>query len=282
MNSSTPWNPSPTSLPAPASAAPDSIAKPPTLRWLRYSPPKPPTSILFGDLPARSKHSSTIAASLTPSSPCPLLPLPPSAPPGSITAGSNTVALGERKPPRPLNLEPRRVSRPQPVRLAMGLSCRFHLCAQPHPARLDQQLRRPPLFPLQSALVCGQLCLHRRAGAMGAPLCCAHHPRAPRPRRTRNQLDAHARFAAAAGPSSRSPACSCCGACATPNMPRLKALSSTTPSPPFLWIVIAAEPYPWNPFRWHVIVETQNFYQIRRGQHAHRQHRQRSADRPAL
>jgi inner membrane protein len=25
---------------------------------------------------------------------------------------------------------------------------------------------------------------------------------------------------------------------------------------------IAAEPYPWNPFRWHVIVETQGFYQF--------------------
>ncbi len=25
---------------------------------------------------------------------------------------------------------------------------------------------------------------------------------------------------------------------------------------------IAAEPYPWNPFRWHVIVETHNFYQF--------------------
>jgi inner membrane protein len=25
---------------------------------------------------------------------------------------------------------------------------------------------------------------------------------------------------------------------------------------------IAAEPYPWNPFRWHVIVETQNYYQF--------------------
>ncbi len=25
---------------------------------------------------------------------------------------------------------------------------------------------------------------------------------------------------------------------------------------------IAAEPYPWNPFRWHIIVETQNYYQF--------------------
>ena len=52
----------------------------------------------------------------------------------------------------------------------------------------------------------------------------------------------------------------------------------------------AAEPYPVNPFRWHAILETPDFYQTAEDQHADRLHRQRShrdvlykpADTPAV
>ena len=49
------WNPSRTFLPAPASAAPASIAKPRTPPWPPRSPPRPPTSISSGASPGPSR-----------------------------------------------------------------------------------------------------------------------------------------------------------------------------------------------------------------------------------
>ena len=64
------WNPSPTFLPAPALAAPDSIARQPMPRWPQYWPQRLPTSISSGAFAARLKNSSITAASRTPSGPC--------------------------------------------------------------------------------------------------------------------------------------------------------------------------------------------------------------------
>ena len=77
--------------------------------------------------------------------------------------------LRKARPAEPLSRRTPSAS-PSAARGALGLAL-FHLLhrrALPHPARLDQQLRRPPVFPVQSPLVCGQFHVHRRAGAVGA------------------------------------------------------------------------------------------------------------------
>jgi inner membrane protein len=56
-----------------------------------------------------------------------------------------------------------------PVRWAWVYLRRLDRRAQPHPSRLDQQLRRPSVFSIQPALVRRQLCLHRRTGSVA---CC--------------------------------------------------------------------------------------------------------------
>src|SRR6202012_3475650 len=41
-----------------------------------------------------------------------------------------------------------------------------------------------------------------------------------------------------------------------------EAIIRKNPTPPAPVNRVAAEPYPWNPFRWHVVVETPNYYQF--------------------
>ena len=87
---------------------------------------------------------------------------------GSGIAGENGGARGGRcTQPRTRSASGHRAAGP----LGLALSHRAHRRAEPPAARLDQQLRRAALLPVQSALVCGQLRVHRRAGAVGAASC---------------------------------------------------------------------------------------------------------------
>ena len=93
----------------------------------------------------------------------------------------------------------------------------------------------------------------------------------------RNRRAPQRRFAAAAGPSSRSSAWSSSGAGAGPSTPRPSALLENTQVTSAPVTRAGPRAYPVNPFRWHAILETAGLLSDRRGQHAHRRNRQRPA-----
>ncbi len=74
--------------------------------------------------------------------------------------------------------------------LGPALLFRIDRPTEPSPARLDQQLRPTSLFPVQSPLVCGLLCLHLRTRPVPHPRCgsrCSSFIRADRQRDRRPQ-----------------------------------------------------------------------------------------------
>ena len=79
-----------------------------------------------------------------------------------------------RRSQRPMRrLEPmerrmRRPRSPQPVHWGWLYLDGADFRAEPPDAGLDEQLRAAAVFPLQSALVCGEFCVYCRAGAVGA------------------------------------------------------------------------------------------------------------------
>ena len=111
--------------------------------------------------------------------------------------------------------------------LGLALSHRVRRGAQPLASRLDQQLRRAAVLPIQSALVCGQLHVHRRAGDLALLFLALFMPwvlgLADREIGARRNSD----FAAAAGPSLRSPECWCWAAGAGRSTPRRWSWSTT-------------------------------------------------------
>ncbi len=78
-------------------------------------------------------------------------------------------------------------SRTQPPTVAAALGLAVALVSagglQPHLSRLDQQLRRSPIFSLQPALVRARYRLHPRAGRLCRFAARLAHPRDPRPGR---------------------------------------------------------------------------------------------------
>ena len=164
--------------------------------------------------------------------------------------------------------------------MAVGLHRCFHLGDQPHPARLDQQLRRAPVLPFQ-------LRAGMRAASSSSP-----NRRSGRPcLLARADRSWPLRFGRARdGRSKRTPfrgrgwaifALSgmfliWCLRYAGTRAGRWKHGAQQSHHARTRWSGLPRNRIPWNPFRWHVIVETQNWLPVCRSEHAQRGYRQRS------
>ena len=163
-----------------------------------------------------------------------------------------------RASPKPPTFAP---APPPPVALGLALPHRPRRRPQPHPPRLDQQLRRAPILSLQPPLVCRQLRVHRRTGALG--LACSSAIVLPwlfgladreiGARRTPFRGRGWAIFALAAMVVVG------CWRWAEHAQARAMVQNDQIATAPVLRM--AVEPYPVNPLRWHAILETPGYYQ---------------------
>ena len=133
-------------------------------RWRRCWPPRPPTWTCFGRLrgPVEElKHHRGITHTFI------AVPVVAAAAVGMVWLFDRWLAAAATA--KGQGSRPKRKARPRGRRaLGLALFDGADLRAEPPAAGLDEQLRSAAVFSLQSALVCGQLCVYRRAGAVGA------------------------------------------------------------------------------------------------------------------